>query len=202
MARRIAGLPRDVLLSAVAATAWPDFQQDVMASRLIARRNALVRAFDVGEEMGAPAVPTVVPLRTPEDRLAAVRRYGLAGATGGDEAEAVSRLEGFLWDSGIVIEQSLASFEDAVGRFHGRPEDGVLETASCKESVLVAWLERTMHPSGLSRRTERRKDDRPLEPCQPTRRSLGIRRRRLSPSSLPSSPARRPASACASPPGC
>jgi hypothetical protein len=178
MTRKIVALPREALLAAVAATRWPDFQQDVMASRLIARRNALARAFDVGSPVASDAVPTVVSLSTPSDRLAAVRRYDLSIPSGGDEAIAVARLEGFMQESGIPILDGQASFEDEVDRWKGKPEAGVLETTPCQESVLVAWLERTLHPSGLSRRSPRGSDDRPLEPCLPTRRSLQNRPRR------------------------
>lgn len=164
MVRRITGLSREAILAAVATTRWPDFQQDVLASRLIARRNAIARAFDVDSVMAFDATPTVVSLRTPADRLAAVRRYELPIATQGDVERATELLEEFMVASGIVMTDGLAEFEDRPDRTTG----SVLETTDCKRSILVAWLERTIHPGGLSRRVFRRSDDKPLKACRPT----------------------------------
>ena len=180
MARRIVNLPRESILAAVAATHWPDFQQEVMTSRLIARRNAIARAFDVGAVMPYEVAPRVVPLRTPTDRLAAVRRYQLSIATEGDESRAAAMLEHFMQDCGIPFEEGLASFEDKVDRMvPPRDERGeaILATADCDKSVIVALLERTLHPAGLARRVTRRSDDKPLKACQPTPKTLGIRRK-------------------------
>jgi hypothetical protein len=169
MARKIVALPREAIVAAVAATQWPDFQQDVMLSRLIARRNAIARAFDLGAPMALDLAPKVVALRTPADRLEAVRRYRLAVATDGDESKAVALLEKFMDASGIAIRDGHADFDDVVD---GWTKDRVLATTSCKESVIVALLERTMHPAGLDRRIDRDKDDKPLKACLPTRLTL------------------------------
>ena len=169
MARKIMRLSREDILAAVAATRWPDFQQGVLASRLIARRNAIALAFDLGPAMPVDAVPTVVSLRTPADRRAAVARYDLAIATSGDAAKATALLEEFMTASGIVLTDGIAEFEDRPDHL---TDDAVLETADCKRSILVSWLEQTIQPAGLSRRVYRRADDKPLKACRPTRRSL------------------------------
>jgi hypothetical protein len=174
MVRKITALSREDILAAVAATLWPDFQQDVMASRLIARRNAIARAFDVDSIMPFDATATVVSLRTPADRLAAVTRYDLPIATEGDAAEAAARLEEFMVASGVALTDGIAEFEDRPDGWTGEGEEKVLETSGCKRSILVAWLERTIHPTGLSRRLFRKSDDKPLKTCQPTRKSLGV----------------------------
>jgi len=172
MVRKITSLSREDILAAVATTRWPDFQQDVLASRLIARRNAIAHAFDVDSIMSIDATPTVVSLRTAADRLAAVTRYDLSIATHGDAEKAKALLEEFMAASGITIRDGLAEFED---RADGWTTESVLETTDCKKSILVAWLEQTIHPAGLSRRMFRRSDDKPLKACQPTRRSLHLR---------------------------
>jgi hypothetical protein len=176
MARKIAGLTREEVLAAVAASRWPDFQQDVLASRLIARRNAIARAFDIDSPMPFEAAPTVVSLRTPDDRRAAVARYDLAIAADGDAEKARARLEEFMSASGIVITEGIAEFEDRLDEWTTKSKYGqaVLETTPCKKSVMVAWLERTVHPAGLARRLYRRSDDHPLKACQPTPRSLDL----------------------------
>jgi hypothetical protein len=175
MVRKITGLSREDILAAVATTRWPDFQQDVVASRLIARRNAIARAFEVDASMTFDATPTVVSLRTAADRLAAVTRYQLSIATQGDAEKAKALLEEFMGASGIVMRDGLAEFEDRTTESTGESEEMVLETTKCKRSILVAWLERTIHPAGLSRRLYRRADDKPLKACQPTRKSLHLR---------------------------
>jgi hypothetical protein len=178
MARKIIGLRREDILAAVAATRWPDFQQEIMASRLIARRNAIARVFDAGAAMSYDAAPKRVALSTPGDRLAAVNRYQLSIATEGDEGKAVAALERFMRDCGIPVNGGQATFEDKVDLWderYGKDEEAVLATNDCEKSVLVAWLERTLHPTGLARRVSRRKDDKPLKACQPTARTLGIR---------------------------
>jgi hypothetical protein len=169
MVRKLMRLSREDILAAVAATHWPDFQQNVLASRLIARRNAIAIAFDTGPVMPSDAAPTVVSLRTPADRRAAVMRYELPIATGGDADKAQALLEEFMAASGIEMKDGLAELDD---RPDGLTKDSVLETTDCKRSVLVAWLEQTVHPAGLSRRVYRRSDDKPLKACRPTRRSL------------------------------
>ena len=172
MVRKLTGLSRDEIRTAVAASRWPDFQQDVVASRLIARRNAIARAFGVEDVMPLDVSPTIVPLRTPADRRAAVDRYELSIATQGDAEKAAAQLEEFMASSGIDMKDGVADFED---RLDAWTPESVLETTACKKSVLVAWLERTIHPAGLSRRAYRRNDDEPLSLCEPTRRSLHLR---------------------------
>jgi hypothetical protein len=179
MARKIINLPREDIVAAVAATRWPDFQQEIMASRLIARRNAIARVFDVGAAISYDVAPKVVVLSTPADRLAAVTHYELSIATGGDDRKAVALLEQFMRDCGIPIDDGQARFEDKVDlwaiRRNGKDEEAVLATNDCEKSVIVALLERTLHPAGLARRMQRRSDDKPLKACQPTAKSLGIR---------------------------
>jgi short subunit dehydrogenase-like uncharacterized protein len=179
MARKIINLPREAILAAVAATRWPDFQQEIMASRLIARRNAIARVFDVGAAISYDAAPKVVALSTPADRRAAVTRYQLSIATEGDESKAVALLERFVQDCGIPIDDAQARFEDKVDTWviqrNGQGEEAVLATNDCEKSVIVALLERTLHPAGLARRMQRRSDDKPLKACQPTSKTLGIR---------------------------
>lgn len=179
MMRKIADLPRESILAAVAATRWPDFQQEVMASRLIARRNAMARVFDVGAPISYDVPPRVVPLSTPADRRAAVARYHLSIATQGDENKAVTLLEEFMRASGVPIDAGgQARFEDKVDRYvlprKNRHEETVLATEDCEKSVVVALLERRIHPAGLERRIWRRIDDKPLKACQPTAKTLGI----------------------------
>jgi hypothetical protein len=173
MARKIVDLPRQTILDAVAASSWPDFQQEVTASRLIARRNDLARLFELGPPMEHDAGPRAVSLREPADRLRAVERYGVAAATGGDEAQAVALLERLMAEAGVAIENGSADYEDRVSAWVTAPadpgEERVLRTARCKSSVLVALLERTVHPTGLSRRLHRRTDGRPLASCEPGR---------------------------------
>ncbi|HKQ61357.1 MAG TPA: hypothetical protein VJS92_08685 [Candidatus Polarisedimenticolaceae bacterium] len=176
MGRKILNLSREQILAAVAATRWPDFQQHVVASRLIARRNALAEAFDLGAPLAYDVAPTRVPLGTRAERRAAVARYELAIASGGDADEALARLEGFMQDCGIGLEQGQPAFEDdvSVSVTEGK-EERVVATNDCDKSVIVAWLERTLHPAGLARRTYRRTDDKPLDACQPTAKTLGLR---------------------------
>lgn len=178
MTRKIINLPPEVIVAAIAATRWPDFQQDVMASRLIARRNAIARVFDVGAPIAFEVSPAVVPLRTPADRLEAVRRFRLSIATQEDEGKAVALLESSMREAGIVLENGQSDYEDSVSLWmddsKAKSGDRVLQTTDCKRSVIVSLLERTMHPSGLSRRVQRRSDDKPLPVCRPTRASLGL----------------------------
>jgi len=180
MARKIVEMPLADILAAVAATHWPDFQQEVMASRLIARRNAIARAFDVGAPLSYDVAPRVVPLSTPAERSAAVARYQLSIATEGDEAKAVALLEQFMRECGIPFDENgQATFADRVDRWvipnKGEQTEVVLATTGCEESVLVALFERTIHPAGLARRIWRRVDDKPLKACQPTAKTLGLR---------------------------
>jgi hypothetical protein len=178
MTRKIINLPREEIVAAIAATQWPDFQQNVMASRLIARRNAIARVFDVAGPIAFEVSPAVVPLKTPADRLEAVRRFRLSMATQDDEGKAVALLENSMREAGIILENGQSDYEDSVSLWVNdsrvKSGDRVLETMDCKRSVIVSLLERTMHPSGLSRRVQRRSDDKPLRGCQPTRASLGL----------------------------
>ncbi len=179
MARKIVDLPLQDILAAVAATRWPDFQQQVVATRLVARRNAISRVFDVGTPLSYEVAPEVVPLSTPADRRAAVARYQLAIATQEDEGKALALLEQFMRECGIPIdEHGQAQYEDKVDRWidprNGKHEEVVLATQHCEKSVIVALLESTIHPAGLARRMWRRKDDKPLEACRPTRKTLGL----------------------------
>lgn len=171
MARKIVELPRQVILDAVAATRWPDFQQEAMASRLIGRRNTLARLFDLGDPLPWDAGPRVVPLGSVDDRRAAVRRYRLALATEGDEERAVALLEAFMRDAGLDVDGDRADLADEVTAWaderDGASAGRVLETRRCRDSVVVALLESTVHPAGLSRRVQRRSDDEPLETCRP-----------------------------------
>jgi hypothetical protein len=173
MARKIVALPRETIVACVAATQWPDFQQDVMVSRLIARRNAIARAFDVGATMAEDVAPRDVALKTPADRLDAVRRYRLAIATDADESKAVALLEQLMEQSGIAIQDGRADFEDVVDSWtkgtQDETGDRVLTTTPCRESLIVALLERTIHPAGLARRIKRGSDDKPLKACLPDR---------------------------------
>ena len=179
MARKIVGLSREEILAAVAGTRWPDFQQDILASRLIARRNAIAHAFDVGDAMPYELRPTVVALGTPADRLAAVTRYRLGLATQGDDQKAVILLERFMQESGIPMDNGLAGFEDKVDQRviqrKGAGKEALLETSPCEKSILVALLENTLHPAGLDRRVHRASDDKPPKACRPTAKTLGIR---------------------------
>ncbi len=179
MARKINDLPLQDILAAVSATRWPDFQQQVMASRLVARRNAISRVFDVGSPISYEVAPETVPLSTPADRSAAVVRYQLTIATQGDEGKAVALLEQFMRECGIPIdERGQARYEDIVDRWidprKDKNEEAVLATQDCDKSVMVALLEATIHPAGLARRIWRRKDDKPLEACRPTPKTLGV----------------------------
>jgi hypothetical protein len=192
MARKIINLSREDILAAVAATQWPDFQQEIMANRLIARRNAIARMLDVGAPISYDVAPMVIALSTPADRLAAVTRYQLSITTQGDDSKAVALLEQFMRDCGIRIDDGEARFEDQVSRWSihliGRNEEAVLAANACENSVIVSLLERTLHPAGLARRIYRRSDDKPLKACQPTAKTLGLhdfeptssKRRRLS----------------------
>jgi hypothetical protein len=164
MARKIVRLPLETISDSVAATHWPDFQQQVMASRLIARRNQIARAYDLGDPITYDTPPMVVSLRSPEERLDVARRYGLSP----------EQLEAFMRESGIAIEGGRAEFEDHP---NVSSQEGVLETNDCRKSVLVALLERALYPAGLARRLGRNDDDEPLPACRPTRRSLGLRSR-------------------------
>jgi hypothetical protein len=184
MVRKIVELRKEDILAAVAATRWPDFQQEVMASRLIARRNDMARAFDFGAPLHYEVAPKVVPLSTPADRHAAVVRYGLSIATAGDDGKAVTLLEQFMGECGIPIDaHGQANFEDRVDRQvvpqKGKNEEVVLATEDCEKSVIVTLLERTIHPAGLARRIWRRVDDKPLKQCRPTPKTLGLRSARL-----------------------
>ncbi|HEU5182177.1 MAG TPA: hypothetical protein VFW45_15440, partial [Candidatus Polarisedimenticolia bacterium] len=179
MARKIIDLPLQDILAAVAATRWPDFQQQVMASRLVARRNAISRAFDVGSPLSYRIEPQVVPLSTPADRRAAVARYQLAIATQGDEGKALALLDQFMRQCGIPIDgRGQARYEDKVDVWidprKDEHQEAVLATQDCDKSVIVALLEETIHPAGLARRIWRGKDDKPLEACRPTPKTLGL----------------------------
>jgi hypothetical protein len=176
MVRRIVDLPPEEIAAAVASTRWPDFQQGVVLDRLLARRNAIGEAFGIGRATPLTAAPVTVPLGTRAERQHAVQRFRLSVATGGDESAALVLLEEHMRRSGIVFEDGRTEYADPVSVWHGSRAHGrVLATNACERSVLVSLLERTVHPAGLARRVRRRSDDRPLRPCQPTRRTLGLR---------------------------
>jgi hypothetical protein len=178
MARKIGRLTPEEIVGAAAATRWPDFQRDVVASRLVARRNDLVRAFEVADPMPWTVPRKVVSLRTPADRLDAVRHYNLAITTSGDEEEAREQLDGFMATCGITFDDDgVTTYEDPVDIVRASSdsrEETVLRTSPCEKSVLVAWLEQTVHPAGLSRRLRRGSDDKPLRRCRPTKKSLNL----------------------------
>ena len=75
-------------------------------------------------------------------------------------------------DTQLTFEDKVDVWED---RRDGKHEEAVLATNDCEKSVIVALLERTLHPAGLARRISRRSDDKPLKACQPTPKTLGIR---------------------------
>ncbi len=70
MARRIGALGRADLERAFAESGWPDFSQKLGVEKMLARRNDLIKAFDLEEE-GLKPVPCNPSLTSGSEDLTA-----------------------------------------------------------------------------------------------------------------------------------
>jgi hypothetical protein len=170
MARRILNLSKAELEGAVEASQWPQFQAQVLLSRLISRRNQISTVF----QMNQPMVLTHANnekrnLRTRQDRRDVAIEFKMDVAFDGQIETATDHLESVMKASGAFIDSngisSLASDTMSVQR------NGISKIKSCEESVIIAALESSSRPSGLSRRVKRSADDRPLDVCHPGMRN-------------------------------
>ena len=79
IAHKLMGLSRADVEAAVAHSLWPDFMQEALTYKLMARRNHIARLFHLevpaDQEVSPPDVE--VPLTTEADRRAAAERYQL-----------------------------------------------------------------------------------------------------------------------------
>ncbi|MBT3984589.1 MAG: hypothetical protein HOE90_24750 [Bacteriovoracaceae bacterium] len=143
MALKMARLSQDKVEAAVSSTGWPDFQQRALVYKLIARRNALAKAYGIFELVRKNERENPRPTLYKEVSLTVASEYGI------DEKvflEKVKQTEVKLGTKDLVLEK---------GKIN-----------SCKKSFWVNLLEEVNHPSGLERRINRNKDDKPLKECE------------------------------------
>ncbi|MCP4661317.1 MAG: hypothetical protein GY856_38430 [bacterium] len=139
MARQLAALNRADMEEVVAQTLWPDFMQQALTYKLVARRNQIAGLFHLEVPAGDEVSPVIfeVSLAGVEDRRAAADRYHVDPAW----IEEAMRKAGLL-DRG---------FRDQLVK------EG--QVSKCEETILIGILERHLHPSGLSKRVSRFFDD-------------------------------------------
>ncbi len=146
MANKIVSLTRKDIEEIVAFTKWPDFMQETLVYKLMARRNRIARIFNIQPsdgEWNLKANNFSVDLSTEAHRQAAADKYGLSLATI-EEAMQVAGLAETPYIDPIVN--------------NGRIK-------RCDRSLLIGLLETYRHPAGLSRRVFRFSDHRALRPC-------------------------------------
>ncbi|MBF0209006.1 MAG: hypothetical protein HQK53_19265, partial [Oligoflexia bacterium] len=131
MGKRIVKITRNDIEQIVAETLWPDFQQQAMVYKLLARRNQMASALGITDLLPvderiifAPSLS--IPLHTHELRVAAAQRYHLA----------INLLED---NNELFSDQVLTNGTVSNSRY----------------SVLVRLLQQHCYPSGLERRSSR-----------------------------------------------
>lgn len=163
MARKIVNLSEDDIRSVVQETGLPNFAVDAMTNRLVLRRNNIAEAYDLGSVIPKdPDHRVYVNLNTREDRLLFVRKYNLAARFKNSEAKALDYVERSMRAAGVSIDESgLSGYQDLVATY----SNGVSHLERCNNSVVISILEETVHPTGLSRRVNRHRDEVPLKSC-------------------------------------
>ncbi len=163
MARKIVNLSENDIRSVVAATGLPSFAVEAMSNRLILRKNNIAEAYDLGSVVSKVADHKVyVNLNTREDRLSFVRKYKLDAKFKNNEARALEYVEKSMQAAGVKIDDSgLSGYQDLVSVY----SNGMARLQKCNNSVVISMLEETVHPTGLSRRVNRHKDEVPLKSC-------------------------------------
>ncbi len=144
MARKILSLSRADIEEIVSVSRWPLFMQRALAYKLIARRNEIARYFDPsGSKLEGPELPIVADLSTPEARARVLAREGFAS---GEDARA---FEAYVKAQKLPTPKS-ETLVDANG-----------QVAFCPSSLVVGFLQRRAHPTGLAPRISRLHDGEP-----------------------------------------
>ena len=172
MARKIADLSAEQIRDIISSTKWPWFMQKAMASRLIARRNQLVKLLKIGNpiELEEKGVAKGVSLETPEERRQALADLNAQVGFDDNLDQAVQEFEMELKKAGIKINNGRAlkpSKEPLKDSLISFDSDGIGTVNSCTKSILIGFLENHNWPNGLERRKDRSTDNVGLARCYP-----------------------------------
>lgn len=133
MARKIVNLPLRVIREAVAVSQMPDFYQETLVYKLVARQRTIAELYGLENDLDSAAValkaPTVrISLRTPEEEWDVATKYGVS----------LGSLRHLKYEAKLG--------DDYV--------DVVVEAgrvAKCTHSLLINLLEREVYRSGVTR---------------------------------------------------
>lgn len=170
MADKIATLTEQEVRDVVAETKWPGFVQDVMSSRLIARKNSLAELFGFEQkqiQLDQKQKTIALNLDTRASRLAAAEAIDLQLATNGNIEKAADLIEKLMIESGLKMDKNgETNYSDTLYE----TKDGIAKLMTCNDSILISALESTIRPTGIGRRVSRQSDDKPLSKCLPAYR--------------------------------
>lgn len=135
MARKIASLSESDIRTAVAASRWPDFMQEALVYKLLARRNLIAIAFNLkarldNAHISAPALS--IPLDSPEAIAKAEQHYKIEPGS---------------------LAGALAEIQVPAGYRESLLQNG--QIVSPENSQLIRLLVQQRHPSGLYERYNR-----------------------------------------------
>ena len=126
--------------------------QDLLLYRLVGRRDKLAEVFGIEDLLPSSETQTKAPtirysLETREDREIAASDLGLA----------VQVIEDRLRESGLMDEKGHSNHIDTLAL------KGKLRP--CRKTVLLGLLEKTLYPTGLTRRVNRFRHFKRLKSC-------------------------------------
>lgn len=147
MAKKIVRLTQEDFKQIAKESGWPDFMQELLVYKLMARRNHIARIFGIENRLDFSTL--------------SVPSFKIALSTA-DERQAVSKL--FHIDLSLLESELLK-----IGKLN-QPYDDLLiregKLVACEDAVLLGLLEEFRYPSGLERRTARALDYKPLKTCR------------------------------------
>jgi len=152
MARKILRLSKADLEEVAASTLWPKYMQDAFVQKMRLRRNRIAKVFHMTDELdpNERTLPRLIikrELKTKSDRESVAKEFNLD----------VKVIEKILRRNGHLDKDGKTKYTDYLVKNN--------TVISCHRSLITNLLEKTHFPSGLERRQERAKDDKPLPNC-------------------------------------
>lgn len=159
MADRILEVPAQALIAAAQSVPWPAFMQRIYAFRLMKRQEDLAKVFAPETQILAldpqRLALTYNPGSTDQELANLASELGIQGLEVALEGHAPTlathRLRSEAQRLGVKKPQHIVRIKN------GEP---IIE--SCRDSAVIYFLQMEVYPSGLSKRTKRSSDDKPL----------------------------------------
>jgi hypothetical protein len=161
MAKKVAQVKKSDLEEIAIHSGWPKFMQDLYVHRLLLRRNDIAKIYGVESLLDIKEIKPLnlsIDMKTPEARKKASDKFKIPLKT----------IESILSKIGMLNEDGSSEYEDMV-LVNGKIN-------SCDSSIVANLMEKIHHPSGLTRRVDRDKDDKALKKCVLTQRGLTEKR--------------------------